>query len=128
MRDQRRAIETLEAEKASLTTQVDNLSQVENSTLCRLSSVLPFIAETGARAESRHTLELFQAERAKTEELDKTIRELRSQTEKLSQKVNQQQESLSSLKAEKESLDASAAELNAALASRWRGFTHIVCC
>lgn len=93
-----------------------------------LLGVLPFAAHTRPRIEARHTLELFQAERAKTEELDKTVQDLRRETQALTQKVNQQQESLSSLKAEKEALDASTAELNAALASRWRGSVHIVCC
>ncbi|KAI0652340.1 hypothetical protein C8Q79DRAFT_1005548 [Trametes meyenii] len=94
--DQRQAIESLEAEKASLTARVDTLSQAET--------------------QLRHTQELLYAERTKAEGLEKTVQELHTRSEQLSQEVKWQGESISALQSEKDALVTSANDLEVALA------------
>ncbi|KAI0673603.1 hypothetical protein C8Q78DRAFT_1017957 [Trametes maxima] len=95
VRDQRRAIESLEAEKASLVAQVEALSQAES--------------------KSRYTQELLHAERAKAEGLEGTVQELQTQSEQLSREVKQQADSISALQSQKAALAASVEELKTGL-------------
>ncbi|KAM5535998.1 hypothetical protein V8D89_010256 [Ganoderma adspersum] len=98
IRDQKRAIEVLEVEKASLNAAVDRLSQVEN--------------------KARQMEGLLEVERKKTAELDATIRQVRAASEQLSQQLQHAEEAVSSLQAERDALSASVKELNVTLAKR----------
>lgn len=113
VREQRRAIESLESEKASLSERLHGLSQVESSTLLRsfreghiLSAICP---------EFQHAQELLQSERARTEQLEKTVQELRARSDELSQEAQKQRSFISSLEAEKAALARSTAQQHAAL-------------
>ena len=71
----------------------------------------------GSFAEARQAQEALQAEREKSEELQKSVEQLLKSQAELSQKAQLQNSSISSLEAERNTLRASVQQLNAALAS-----------
>ncbi len=72
--------------------------------------------------EAHQAQEALQAERAKSEELQKDVQQLQQVQGELSQRVRQQESSISSLEAERNTLYARAQELDAALASTCEGY------
>ncbi|KAI1794014.1 hypothetical protein LXA43DRAFT_884897 [Ganoderma leucocontextum] len=80
IRDQKRAIEVLEADKASLTAAVD---------------------------QARQTKGLLESERKKTAELGVTLQQMRTASEQLSQQLQHALKAVSSLQAERDALSAS---------------------
>ena len=71
----------------------------------------------GCCAEARQAQEALQAEREKSDELQKSVQQLQKSQAELSQKLQLQNSSISSLEAERNTLRASVQQLNAALAS-----------
>ncbi|CDO73152.1 hypothetical protein BN946_scf185007.g207 [Trametes cinnabarina] len=112
VREQRRTIEALESEKTSLSERLHDLSQLESS---KAPHITGDDAVLNCGPEFHHTQELLQAEHTKTENLEKTVREVREHAEQLSHETQKQRETIAALEAEKATLAKSTAQRYAAL-------------